>query len=352
MAKETMTPRERWMAVLKGQMPDRIPMDYWATEEATLLLMKHLGCSSKREMLEKLHVDFTVRIRPRWIGLHLSEMTDEFGCLYKKIDYGSGIYEECIFHPLAPFNSVEEIEKNYTWPEPDLWDYKVIPDQIKGYEMYPVLGGHFEPFLRYKRLRGEEQSYIDLISNPEIVHYCLDRLFSLGYEDIQRIYENIPGEVMLTLVSEDMGSQNDLLFSPEHIREFLIPRMISIINLVHQAGAFAFHHNDGSINRIIPDMIEAGIDILNPIQWRCENMERQKLKDDYGDKVVFHGAMDNQHTLPYGTEQEVKEEVLDNFRILGKGGGFILAPCHNIQAITPPENILVMYETGYQYGWI
>lgn len=139
------------------------------------------------------------------------------------------------------------------------------------------------------------------------------------------------------------------MFSPAHI-EFLLPRMKRIIDLAHEAGVFVFHHNDGNCRRIISDMIEAGIDILNPIQWHCKDMDRQDLKREFGDKVVFHGGMDNQYTLPFGTIAEVRQEVLDNLHILGAGGGYILAPCHNIQAVTP-ENLVTIYETGYEYGW-
>ena len=351
MPKETMTPRERWLATLTRKKPDRVPMDYWATSEATKKLMKYLLCNNNREMLEKLHVDFVVEVKPLYLGPYIPKNHDKFQCKYKKVQYGEGVYEECVFHPLAEFTSVEEIERNYTWPNPDWLNYSNIKDQLKGYEMYPIVGGYYEPFLIYKRLRGEEQAYMDMAKNPEIVHYCLDKLFHLGYEDIRRILENIPGKVMLSYVAEDMGAQNDLLYSPAHIQEFLIPRMKQIIELVHQAGVFVFHHNDGSIRRILPDLISAGIDILNPIQWRCKGMDRKELKKKFGDKVIFHGGMDNQETLPFGTVKEVKKEVLDNLRILGEGGGYILAPCHNIQAVSPPENIVAVYETCYRNAW-
>jgi uroporphyrinogen decarboxylase len=351
MPKETMTPRERWLAVLTHQQPDRVPMDYWATPEATAKLMKHLGCSSEREMLQKLHVDFVVKVSPDYVGPPLPEHTDAFGRGYRDVDYGTGVYEECVYHPLAQYDSVKEIERNYTWPSPDWWDYSDIPQQIEGNEIYPIQGGGSEPFWTYKELRGQEQALMDLILNPEMVHYCLDKLFDLAYEDTRRIYEQIPGQVMVTYVAEDMGGQNGLMFSPAHIHEFLIPRMKRMIDLVHEAGAFVFHHNDGNCRGIVPDMIEAGIDVLNPIQWRAKGMEREGLKRDFGDKIVFHGAVDNQHTLPFGTVDEVRQEVLDNLRILGEGGGYILAPCHNIQSIGPAENIVAMYETGYEYGW-
>jgi uroporphyrinogen decarboxylase len=156
---------------------------------------------------------------------------------------------------------------------------------------------------------------------------------------------------MLCYVAEDMGGQNNLMFSKKHIRTFLLPRMKRVIDLAHQGGAFVFHHNDGNCRAILPDMIEAGIDLLNPIQWRSCGMEREGLKADLGAKLIFHGAMDNQYTLPFGTVAEVRQEVADNLRILGAGGGYVLAPCHNLQPVTPPENVVAMYETGYQLGW-
>lgn len=351
MARETMSSRERWLAVLCRKTPDRIPMDYWGTDEATISLMKHLSCGTRREALEKLHIDFVVKVEPRYVGPQLVLGVDVFGRKYKRIQYETGIYEECVNSPLAGFRSIVEIEKGYTWPDPDWWDYSVLKDQVKGNEMYPIQGGGSEPFLIYKDLRGQEQAFIDLVENPEMVHYCLDKLFALAYENTKRILETIPGQVMLTYVAEDLGSQSDLMMSVSHIQEFLIPRMKKIIDLSHEAGAYVFHHNDGAIRRILPAMIQVGIDILNPVQWRCSGMDREGLKKDFGDRVVFHGAVDNQHTLPFGTAQEVRQEVEDNLRILGKGGGYILAPCHNIQTLTPPENVVAMYEACYENGW-
>lgn len=351
MRKETMTPRERWLAVLKREKPDRVPMDYWATPETTEQLMRHLGCSSREELFARLHIDAPVRLTPRYVGPPLPPDADVFGCRFRQVDYGSGTYSECIHHPLADVRSVGEIERNYTWPSPDWWDYADIKKQAEDNTRWPLAGGLYEPFLTYKYLRGDVQAFVDLVENPEMVHYCLDRLLELSYQEALRIFEQAPGQVTYTYVAEDMGGQNDLLFSPEVIREFFLPRMRKMIDLVHQAGAFVFHHNDGAIRRIIPDMIEVGIDILNPLQWRTQGMEREGLKRDFGQKVVLHGGVDNQHTLPFGTVEEVRQEVMDNLRILGEGGGYILAPCHNIQPITPPENIVAMYEAGLEYGW-
>ncbi len=251
---------------------------------------------------------------------------------------------------MAQYKTLDEIKRNYRWPNPDWWDYSEIHKQVIGNEQYPIRGGGSEPFLTYKKLRGQEQAFMDLILHPEIVHYCLDKLFHLCYENTLRIYEQIPGQVMITYVAEDFGSQEGLMYSPQQIREFFIPRMKRMIDLAHQAGAYVFHHSDGAIREILPDMIEAGIDVLNPIQWRCKGMEREGLKRDFGDQVIFHGGVDNQYTLAFGSVEEVRQEVKDNLHILGEGGGYILAPCHNIQAVSPPENIVAMYETGYEYG--
>jgi uroporphyrinogen decarboxylase len=272
------------------------------------------------------------------------------GCRHEDVDYGTGVYSECIYHPLAQYDAVEEIEDVYIWPTADWFDYSVVPDQIKGKDAYPVKGGGSEPFLVYTRLRGQEQAYVDLVLNPEMVHYCLDKLFDFCYENTRRIYEQIPGQVTFSYVAEDLGAQENLLFSPGHIREFLLPRMKRMIDLAHEAGVYAFCHSDGAIRKIIPDLIGIGIDVLNPIQWRCKGMEREALKRDFGDQLVFHGGVDNQQTLAFGSADDVREEVMTNIQVLGKGGGYILAPSHNIQAVSPPENVVVMYETGIEYG--
>jgi len=127
--------------------------------------------------------------------------------------------------------------------------------------------------------------------------------------------------------------------------------MKRMMDLAHQAGAYVFFHSDGAVRPILPMFIEAGIDVLDPVQWRCKGMEREGLTRDFGDRLILHGAVDNQYTLAFGTVDEVRQEVIDNIRILGRGGGYILGPCHNIQPVSPVENVIAMYETGYEYGW-
>ena len=350
MPKETMTGRERWLAVLNRETPDRVPMDYRATEEATDKLCKHLNCSLE-DALDRLHVDLPLLVEGRYIGPPLEGGKDVFGIEHRTVDYGTGVYDERVSTPLTQFTSVEEIEANYTWPSPDHWDYSHLPKETEGKEDRIIKGGGSEPFLLYKDLRGDEQAFIDLIENPRIVHYCLDKLFELAYQDTQRIFETIPGQVKITFVAEDLGGQEALMYSPEQIRTFLLPRMKRMMELTKQNGAFVFHHTDGAVRDILPDLIETEVEVLDPIQWRCKGMEREGLKRDFGDKLIFHGGVDNQYTLPFGTTDEVRQEVIDNIRILGEGGGYILGPCHNIQPVGPAENVVAMYETGYEYGW-
>ena len=145
MPKETMTPKERWLAVLNRAQPDRLPMDYWATEEATQKLLKHLGVASVWEMYNRLHIDPLVTVSPAYIGPPFSPDRDMFGCEYKNIHYATGVYRECVSFPLSAYQSVEEIDAHYTWPTPDWFDYASIPTQITGKEAYAIRGGGSEP---------------------------------------------------------------------------------------------------------------------------------------------------------------------------------------------------------------
>ena len=134
---EMMTPRERWLAVLQGRKPDRIPMDYWATGEANAKLMEHMECGSMDEVFEVLHIDNPVSVGGKYTGPSPPDGEDIFGCRFKDVEYGTGVYREVVHNPLSEFESVEEIEKNYEWPDPDWWGYSDVPGQLKGMEDRP-----------------------------------------------------------------------------------------------------------------------------------------------------------------------------------------------------------------------
>ena len=138
-----MTPRERWQAVLSGHQPDRMPMDYWGTPEASGKLMRHLGCATWWEVVEQLHIDQIVGVTPRYVGPPLPPQTDIYGRRHAAVDYGTGAYEECVNTMLAGFASVEEIEANYTWPTADWFDYRRAAGTARGQGSLPGTRGRF-----------------------------------------------------------------------------------------------------------------------------------------------------------------------------------------------------------------
>ncbi|MEM2969993.1 MAG: hypothetical protein QXR63_03545 [Candidatus Bathyarchaeia archaeon] len=233
MIEEEMTPRERWLATLKRQKPNRVAMDYWATPEVTERLMLELKCKTLKEMYEKLHVDAVISVWPKYVGPKISEGSNIYGCRFKEVKHKTGTYSEIIYSPLAEYQTVSAIKKHYTWPTVDMYDYSEIPDQINGFEDYPVRGGGSEPFLTYKELRGMKQAFLDLYLHPDIVHYCLDQLFEFCYENTKLIYKQIPRKIMFSYVAEDFGGQTGLLFKPEHIREFFLPGMTRLIDIAN-----------------------------------------------------------------------------------------------------------------------
>jgi len=178
-----------------------------------------------------------------------------------------------------------------------------------------------------------------------MIERAFDHIFAFATEQFIRILEQAKGRVDITVPSEDLGSQTGPLFSLETFRRLHKERFRKYIELARQAGVFVFFHTDGAAHNFIPELIEIGVQILNPIQWRCPGMEREALKRDFGERLVFHGGVDNQQVLPFGSVENVRAEVIKCFETLGLGGGYICAPCHNIQPNTPVENILAMYET-------
>lgn len=347
-----MTPKERWQATMRRQLVDRVPTDYWGTGEMTAKLREALHCTGDRELWERLGIDKSIHVGPFVRDPYAAERqgADIWGVKHRTVVYagGAGAYAEVAYSPLQKMETVREIEE-YPWPEPDWWDHSTLLEQCQRWQDYPLIGGSYEPFLLYINMRGREQALEDLILHPEIVEAALERIFYIHYEVIKKTLEIASPYIDFIYVAEDLGTQNSLLMRPEHFRRFLKPRMAKMIELAHSYGVWAFHHNDGACWPLLPDLVEIGIDLLNPIQWRCGNLDRQWLKREYGKHLVFHGAMDNQYTLPFGTVEEVRQEVRENLRILGEGGGYILAPCHNIQPITPVENVIAMYEEAHSW---
>ena len=197
---------------------------------------------------------------------------------------------------------------------------------------------------------GQENGLCFLKLMPEVAKVMIRRITDFWESYLRKVLECGKGTIDIIENCNDFGTQRSMFISAEDFREFFKSPLKRLYGTAKEYGVLYMQHSCGSIDPIIDDFIEMGADILNPIQWRCRGMERDKLELEFGEKVVFHGGVDNQKTLAFDTVEAVEGEVRYNLDVLGRGGGYILAPCHNIQAVSPPENIVAMYETGYELG--
>ena len=347
-----MTPRERWLAILSGVRPDRIPTDYWATDEVTRRLQRDFDCPDKEALYTKLNIDglYQVEVPRSFPGHPDFPGADQWGVQKKLIDYGAGTYEESASHPLAGVQTVDDVHA-FSWPSPEDIDFAAVKHQLRNAPPHRLVRcGDFEPFLIYCAMRGMEQAFMDLLTEPEIAEAILGHLFDYHYRLNERLFELGEGRIDMMYIAEDLGAQSSLLMGLDQIDQFILPNQKRMADLARSHGIHIFYHTDGSARDVIPRLLDVtGIEILNPIQWRCPGMEREGLVRDFGNRVIFHGAVDNQQTLPFGTVGDVRAEVLDNIRIFS-GARWICAPCHNLQPVTPTANIIAMYQTIYDYG--
>jgi uroporphyrinogen decarboxylase len=352
-----MTPRERWMALFRGERPDRVPCDYWGTSEITGRLKRDLACATDRALWKLLGIDKCVFLgarhpRAKEDTWHLPSLFSLFGIETRPIEYGDGlgVYEEIAKAPLEKAETISDID-SCPWPDPRDFDYAGLRTECAQYHPeYPVLGVAYEPFYLYCRLRGIERALEDIMANPDFADALMGRIHAL-FEAIVRHSIEAAGDLFdFVYVAEDLGTQESLLMSPRAIRRFILPRLAKVAEMAHAAGKRVFHHDDGAIRPVLPDLLRVGIDILNPIQWRAKGMEREALARDFGAGVVFHGGVDNQHTLPFGSREDVRREVGENIRIFRQCKGYVVAPCHNLQSNTPTENVVALYEAVEEFG--
>mgnify|MGYP003340486966 CR=1 FL=1 len=338
-----MTSRERILTAARRGKSDRVPLDIWYTGEVKAKLLQHFGITDERQLWNKLHLDKIVGVGPQYVGPPARVLADGsrqnpiWWTTVKEMDYGTGKYTEAIDWPLKSATTIAELEQ-FQWPSADWFDFSGIAAQCDAWPEHAIEGCYVAPFYWHNHLRGLEQSCIDLIAEPELTEYALDRITQFAWEYACRFFEAAPGKIHLTQVTDDYGAQHGLLISAESYRRWFKPIQKKFIDLAHQAGILVMHHDDGAIRPLIPDFIELGVDILNPIQHVCPGMDLAGLKRDFGAHLSFHGGIDNQDVLPHGTVADVQREVRDCLSTLGAGGGYILAPCHNLQPVTPIED--------------
>jgi uroporphyrinogen decarboxylase len=347
-----MTPRERWLAILASKETDRIPVDWAATPEVTARLLQALGCADETALWRKLHVDGRIVVKPRWKPPHHPDdaQADMWGVRWQRIDYGAGCYDEPSYNPLAAAQTVADVHR-HRWPSPDDFDYQAVTEEVEAADgLHPIHGGCFEPFLVYGHLRGLEQAFLDLAENPAIAQAILSRIFEFSFEYHRRLFAAGKGRIDTTWVAEDLGSQTGPLMSLATYRRLLLPNQIRMADLGRSYGVHIMYHTDGAARAFLPDLVDkVGIEVLNPIQWRCPGMEREGLVRDFGRRLVLHGSIDNQQTLPFGSVADVVDEVAQSVRIY-EDARWICAPCHRLQPVTPTENILAMYDTIHRLG--
>ncbi len=214
---------------------------------------------------------------------------------------------------------------------------------------FATLGPWVSLFEIYCGLRGLEQAMMDIALEPEFVSAVLDKIEAIQTAVMENVFAHTQGALDAVFVSDDMGSQQGLLIAPAMWEEHIRPRFQRWCDLIHAHGATVFHHTDGAARPLIPQYIEIGVDVLNPIQHKCTGMEMDGLKRDFGSALIFHGGVDTQEVLPFRDAAAVRAETRACLAQLGAGGGFICCSCHNIQAGTPLENILAMIDTVHTF---
>ena len=350
-----LTHRARVMLALDHRDTDRVPISLICSgiHEPTLsqlrdLLKKERGMSL-RDYLQPI-IDVKA-VGPEYAGPPLKESTDHWGVKRKLVDAGLGqIHYEIDTYPLAEFKDVGEVEK-YNWPKTKWFDYSTIGDQITGlnkHEEYCIISGWGSIFEAAWYTRGFEQFLMDLVLNPEIAHAILKKVAEFQIEHTRKILEVGQNKIDLIFCADDVGMQQGLLISLETFREFIKPHHIALNKAIHEHGATVIYHTDGSVMKAVPDLIDMGIDILQALQFDADGMDPKLLKDNYGKQLCFEGGVSVQKTLPLGTVEDVVEETTHLVHTLGKSGGYILGPSHFVQAGTPPENVLAMFDTAME----
>ena len=357
-----MNHRDRILAAIRHQPLDRPATDIWATEEVWDKLLAHFGVEGRQAVdqlavYDKLGIDGIMGIAPPYIGPELpSDPTwpagftkDAWGMGYQAQAYATGSYNEQVHFPLASAENIADLEA-YPWPSPDWYDYSAIPALAAQYPGRATQCGYTAVFYFHNKLRGLELSLMDPILRPEFTHYLAGRISECFTEYHRRCFEAGRGVIDTTQVTDDFGSQTGLMISPRIFDTFYRAPIQRGIDLAKSYGLTIFHHDDGDCRKLLPRLTEMGIEILNPIQWRCGDWDLRALKAEYGDRLCFHGGVDNQVTLPFGSAADVRAEVRRLLAELAPDRtGFIVGPCHNLQAVTPVENIIALYEAAASF---
>jgi len=375
-----MNSRERVVTTLEHREPDRVPFDCTFGYEGYLRLAKYLGLKTKKEvvpgsawlavsnpveLLTELNIDLC------YIGLGKTKdtpvfeygmdfYTDDWGVKFRKVELPTGLMYDIYDHVLAGA-TITDLEQ-YPWPDP------YHPDQVEGLEekardLYEntnfALIGKFSNsiFEQAHYMRGFEQLLMDLSLEPDFVDVLMGKLVDIALARLEVGLKACGKYIQaVRFAGDDMGQQNGPIMSPAMFRNLIKPQFsryyLEARKLINQFNPDIkiIAHTDGDVYPLIPDYIEMGLDVLNPVQPYVAEMEHDKLKTEFGDRLSFHAAIDIQKVMPFGTPEEVKAEAIKTIKALGPGGGYILAPTHYLQADVPPENIIALRDAVLEYG--
>lgn len=373
-----MNRREAFQATVNHQEPDRVLVDFGKHigsfhRSAYDVLMSHLGLNSEARILDRmaqnmvldevlckrLGIDFRW-IVPNWVGVRDMEFDGEKGY----IDMWNTPYKwtgESYASIGQPLNqdalTLEDIE-SFEWPDPNQPAmFEGLREQAKHwYENTDYIVGadgiKIGILQTAAQIRGYDKLFLDFSINPDIAHLVLDKISEITNEMYRKYMQAVDNYVQVVVITDDQGTQNSLMISPKMFREFIKPRLKTQIETIKaNADVKVLMHCDGAILPIVEDLIEIGVDILNPIQTVVKGFEDSSaLKEKYRDRICFHGGIDVQQVLPNATAEEVRQEVAKRIYELGRGGGYILAPCHNINVDIPVENTLAVFEAAGELG--
>jgi uroporphyrinogen decarboxylase len=315
------------------------------------------------QFLDDYDVDLRYIEGPRYIGPPLAPGTDIWGVERIAVAAGSPghseSYSEVSKAPLSDAQTIEDIEAYIHWPDPAMFDYDVIEAQcdavLQNERMVVFMGDRLNRVAQLKPamyLRGTESIFVDLAARPEIAEAILRRIrtFYLGY--LERILRAAAGKIDIVMTGDDFGAQHGLLMSAPMWRRFIRPGFAEYIDLIKRHQVLAMHHSCGSVLDIIPDMIECRLDILQSVQPEARGMPLAHLKQVFGQRMCYQGGVSIQKTMPYGSQDEIRQEVKSIAEMVKQDGGYIFCTSHNIQADTPVENIISLMDAYHQYGRI
>jgi len=351
-------PRERVEIALHHEQPDRCPMQVSFTPEfaerlrldmaiqGTQLHNPHGGGNTYE--LERLLGEDMLLTSVGWANSYYLDdkaYTDEWGIGWAvqpyETQFGGGHYTEIAHHPLASDSAIS----SYSPPDPNRTElYSAAEGMIRDFKSeYWIVGVTVTTIFETAwALRGLEQIMLDMVTNPDLANHLLDIPYHYHLAAARKLVQM---GVDMIWTGDDVGSQNRMLISPQMWRRYLKPRMANFIaelKAINPALKVAYH-TDGNVEPIIPELIEIGIDVLNPVQ--PASMNPAKIKEQYGNRLCFWGTIDEQYTLPFGSPAEVEAEVLERLRTVGKDGGLILSPTHHVQLDTPLENFWALVNT-------